>query len=113
MIAKLLAAGMLPGTWICDEQTRILRRQVTRRSQLVRGRTRARNQIHAIVIKSWIEGSCAHIGVRFCRWDLTALAGRVTASKVAPRCRSVIPDRENPHDPPPKSDRRSAPRTRF
>ena len=71
MIVKLLAAGMLPGTWICDEQTRILRRQVTRRSQLVRGRTRARNQIHAIVIKSWIEGSCAQIGVRFCRWDLT------------------------------------------
>ena len=52
MIAKLLAAGMLPGTWICDEQTRILRRQVTRRSQLVRGRTRARNQIHAIVIRN-------------------------------------------------------------
>jgi transposase len=52
MLAKLLAAGMLPGTWVCDEQTRILRRQVTRRSQLVRGRTRARNQIHAVVIRN-------------------------------------------------------------
>lgn len=52
LIAKLLAAGMLPGTWVCDEPTRILRRQVTRRSQLVRGRTRARNQIHAIIIRN-------------------------------------------------------------
>jgi transposase len=52
LLAKLLAAAMLPGTWVCDEQTRILRRQVTRRSQLVRGRTRARNQIHAVVIRN-------------------------------------------------------------
>ena len=52
LIAKLLAAGMLPGTWVCDEQTSILRRQITRRSQLVRGRTRARNQIHAVVIRN-------------------------------------------------------------
>jgi hypothetical protein len=33
LLAKLLAAAMLPGMWVCDEQTRILRRQVTRRSQ--------------------------------------------------------------------------------
>ena len=44
MIAKLLAAGMLPGVWVCDEATRILRRQIARRTQLVRGPTRARNQ---------------------------------------------------------------------
>ena len=52
LLAKLLAAGMLPGTWVCDEQTRILRRRIARRSQLVRGRTRARNQIHAIAIRN-------------------------------------------------------------
>jgi transposase len=52
MIAKLLAAGMLPGVWVCDEPTRVLRRQIARRSQLVRGRTRATNQIHAIVIRN-------------------------------------------------------------
>ncbi|MCA1680033.1 MAG: transposase [Actinobacteria bacterium] len=51
MIAKLLAAGMLPGVWICDEATRVLRRQIARRTQLVRGRTRARNQIHATLIR--------------------------------------------------------------
>jgi transposase len=52
LLAKLLAAGMLPGTWVCDEQTRVLRRRLARRSQLVRGRTRARNQIHAVVIRN-------------------------------------------------------------
>ena len=52
MLAKLLAAGMLSGTSVCDEQTRVLRRRLARRSQLVRGRTRARNQVHAIVIRN-------------------------------------------------------------
>jgi transposase len=52
LIAKLLAAGMLPGIWICDEPTRVLRRRIARRSQLVRGRTRAKNQIHAVVIRN-------------------------------------------------------------
>jgi transposase len=52
MIAKLLAARMLPGVWICDEATRVLRRQIARRTQLVRGRTRARNQIHATLIRN-------------------------------------------------------------
>jgi transposase len=52
MIAKLLAAGMLPGVWVCDEATRVLRRQIARRTQLVRGRTRARNQIHATLIRN-------------------------------------------------------------
>ena len=60
LLAKLLAAGMLPGTWVCDEQTRILRRQITRRSQLVRGRTRARNQIHAVVIRNLSRRAPAH-----------------------------------------------------
>jgi transposase len=52
LLAKLLAAGMLPGTWVCDKQTRVLRRRLARRSQLVRGRTRARNQVHAVVIRN-------------------------------------------------------------
>jgi hypothetical protein len=41
MIAKLLAAGMLPGVWICDEATRVLRRRIARRrswSVVARGR---------------------------------------------------------------------------
>jgi hypothetical protein len=33
LLAKLLAAGMLPGTWVCDEQTRMLRRRLARRAR--------------------------------------------------------------------------------
>jgi transposase len=35
-LAKLLAAGFLPEVWTPDEQTRILRRRISRRAQLVR-----------------------------------------------------------------------------
>ena len=52
MIAKLLAARMLPGVSICDGATRVLRRRIARRTQLVRGRSRARNQIHATLIRN-------------------------------------------------------------
>ena len=50
-IAELLAAGMLPGVWRCDEATRVRRHKIARRSQLVRGKTRATNQIHAALIR--------------------------------------------------------------
>lgn len=52
MLARLLASGMLPEVWRCDEETRILRRRVSRRTQLVRQRTRAKNQIHAVLIRN-------------------------------------------------------------
>src|SRR6266508_2547573 len=48
-LAKLLAAGFLPGVWLGDERTRLLRRLVSRHAQLIRQRTRAKNQIHAVL----------------------------------------------------------------
>ena len=48
MLARLLSCDMLPEVWRCDEQTRVLRRRVSRRTQLVRQRTRAKNQVHAV-----------------------------------------------------------------
>jgi transposase len=54
-LADLLAAGMLPGVWRCDEATRVRRRKVARRTQLVPGRARAKNQIHAALIRQ-LEG---------------------------------------------------------
>lgn len=54
-LAELLAAGMLPGIWRSDEATRVRRRKIARRSQLVRGKTRATNQIHAALIRQ-LEG---------------------------------------------------------
>ncbi len=61
-LAELLAAGMLPGVWRCDEATRVRRRKIARRSQLVRGRTRATNQIHAALIRQ-LEGRAPGRGV--------------------------------------------------
>jgi transposase len=52
MLAKLLASGMLPETWMPDEETRALRRLVSRRTQLSRQRTRATNQLHAVLIRN-------------------------------------------------------------
>jgi transposase len=49
-LARLLATGFLPEVWTPDERTRASRRRVCRRAQLVRQRTREKNQIHAILI---------------------------------------------------------------
>jgi transposase len=54
-LAKLLAAGSLDGLWMPDEQTRALRRRLARRSQLVRARTRAKNECHAVLVRRLIK----------------------------------------------------------
>ncbi len=51
-LVKLLAGGFLPEVWTVDEQTRVLRRRVARRAQLVKHRTREKNQVHAILIRN-------------------------------------------------------------
>ncbi|HET7855103.1 MAG TPA: IS110 family transposase [Gaiellaceae bacterium] len=51
-LARLLAGGFLPEVWAVDEQTRVLRRRIARRAQLVRQRTREKNQVHAILIRN-------------------------------------------------------------
>jgi transposase len=50
-LAKLLVAGELDAVWMPDEWTRAMRRRLARRSQLVRARTRAKNEIHAVLIR--------------------------------------------------------------
>jgi transposase len=51
-LARLLAGGLVPQVWLPDERTRRLRRLVSRRAQLVRQRTRAKNQVHAALIRN-------------------------------------------------------------
>lgn len=53
-LARLLAAGSLDGVWVPDERTRALRRRLGRRAQLVRARTRAKNEIHAVLMRRLI-----------------------------------------------------------
>ncbi|MFT3804043.1 MAG: IS110 family transposase [Burkholderiaceae bacterium] len=57
ILAQLYAAGFLPRVWMPDDQTEALRRQVSRRQQLVRQATRLKNQIHAVLAANLIE-SC-------------------------------------------------------
>ena len=51
-LARLLAAGLLHGCWLPDELTRALRRRLARRAQLVRQRTRAKNEVHAVLMRN-------------------------------------------------------------
>jgi transposase len=67
-LAKLLAAGSLDGLWMPDEQTRAMRRRLARRSQLVRARTRAKNECHAVLVRRLIKKPAVS--------DLFGLAGR-------------------------------------
>lgn len=55
-LARLLAAGSLDGLWMPDERIRRLRRRLGRRTQLVRSRTRAKNEIHAGLIRRLVTG---------------------------------------------------------
>lgn len=49
ILAQLHASGFLPTVWVADDKTLALRRQVARRSQIVRHRTRLKNEIHAVL----------------------------------------------------------------
>src|SRR5437588_1811094 len=51
-VGELLAAGFLPAVWSPDEFTRALRRRLQRRSKLVRSRTRAKNECHAVLARN-------------------------------------------------------------
>jgi transposase len=68
VLAQLYACGYLPEVWMPDPDTAALRRQVTRRSQLVRQRTRLKNMIQAILHAHLIP-SCPHA-------DILSLRGR-------------------------------------
>jgi transposase len=51
-LCELLAAGFLPTVWSPDEFTRGLRRRLQRRCKLVRSRTRAKNECHAVLARN-------------------------------------------------------------
>ena len=53
-LAKLLAAGELDGVWMPDRATQTMRRRLGRRTQLVRARARAKNEIHATLMRCLI-----------------------------------------------------------
>jgi transposase len=59
VLARLYASGFLPEVWIPDERTQAIRRQVTRRTQLVRQRTRLKNAVQSI-LHAHLVPPCPH-----------------------------------------------------
>jgi len=53
-LARLLAAGELDSVWMPDRRTQAMRRRLGRRGQLVWARSRAKNQIHATLMRCLI-----------------------------------------------------------
>jgi transposase len=50
-LARLLWAGELDAVWMPDERCRLMRRRLARREQLVRARSRSKNEIHAVLMR--------------------------------------------------------------
>src|SRR5215203_4525672 len=50
-LARLLWAGELDGVWAPDERVRVMRRRLARRAQLVRARSRVKNELHAVLMR--------------------------------------------------------------
>ena len=55
VLAQLLAVGFLDEVWTPDDATQTRRRLITRRCALVRARTRAKNQVHAVLARNLLE----------------------------------------------------------
>ena len=69
-LAKLLASGSLDSVWVPDEATQAMRRRLGRRSQLVRVRTKAKNEIHAALMRRLIPKPAVSdlFGIKGRRW---------------------------------------------
>jgi transposase len=62
--------GELDGVWAPDERVRVMRRRLARRAQLVRARSRAKNEIHAVLMRCLKDRPLASdlFGVKGRRW---------------------------------------------
>lgn len=50
-LARLLSADLLAEVWVCDERIGALRRRLARRGALVCQRTRAKDEVHAVIAR--------------------------------------------------------------
>ena len=69
-LASLLWKGGLEAVWMPDERARVLRRRLARREQLVRTRTRVKNEVHAVLMRR-LQGKppCSDLfGVKGRKW---------------------------------------------
>jgi hypothetical protein len=91
-LARLLWSGELESVSMPDERCRVLRRRLARREQLVRSRTRAKNEIHA-VLQRRLKRPDSTTFVRQPPWKAVATPGRGMT-----RLTSLDPER-SPNDP--------------
>jgi len=76
-LARLAASGFLETVWAPDESTRALRRLCARREALVRARTRAKNEAHAVPARNlWPPA-----GDRLLWQEGPRVAGRTAAAR--------------------------------
>lgn len=68
VLASLRAADFLPEIWLPDAETERPRRLITRRDQIVRHRTRIKNEVHSILH--------AHLIPKYPHADLFSRVGR-------------------------------------
>ncbi len=68
VLAKLYASNFLPEVWVADARTLALRRQVTRRNQIVRQRARLKT-IAQSILHAYLVPQCPHT-------DLFGIKGR-------------------------------------
>src|SRR6266566_5871972 len=64
------ASGELDAVWMPDERCRVVRRRLARREQLVRSRSRAKNEVHAVLMRR-LQGKppCSDLfGVKGRKW---------------------------------------------
>lgn len=68
-LARVVASGMANEVWRPDEAARRRRRLTSRRQQLVRQRTREKNQLHAVLHRNLLSPPATDVfGVRGRRW---------------------------------------------
>jgi transposase len=69
-LSRLLWSGGLDAVWTPDERSRVLRRRLARREQLVRSRSRVKNEVHAVLMRR-LQGKppCSDLfGVKGRKW---------------------------------------------
>jgi transposase len=69
-LARLCAAGELDSVWMPDRATQVMRRRLQRRTQLVRARTGAKNEVHAALMRQLVGRApfADLFGVKGRRW---------------------------------------------
>jgi transposase len=103
VLARLYASGFLPEVWMPDEATLGLRRQVTRRTQIVRQRSRLKTIVQSI-LHAHLVPQCPHadlFGPRGRSWlmdqPLPADEGDAVARHLRGAVRLTAADHGNPY----------------